>query len=454
MPAIILCTADYGVLTDVFQLFIEYLIKEPIGNFTFGLMILRVVKEGTVQAFLELSNNKLRTLLSLLGITIGIWCVISVLSSIDSLETSIRGSFDKLGQNVLYVQKADWGQDPNVNFWRLMRRPSPDFTDFRAIERNSRYADQVSFSVFLGSRLAEFNNNSVQGGFVIAVTMDYADLYSLDFDRGRYFSFSEFHYGSPVCILGYSLAKELFGQADPIGQSIKTMGRKVEVIGVLEAAGTDLFNPVNFDEAIMISYPFAARVTSIRRTESVFGNTTINVKPVTGVSTEQLSQEVTQILRNHRRLKPVQENNFAINEISIISNLLDNVFPVISLAGWIIGGFSIIVGVFSVANIMFVSVKERTRFIGIKKALGARRSTILLEFLIEAIMLCLLGGCVGLLMVYFTNFGISAVAGWEVFLSWKNLFIGLFTSFITGIIAGLLPAWQAARLDPVDAIRA
>lgn len=417
-------------------------------------MIARIIKEGVVQAFLELYNNKLRTVLSLLGITIGIWCVISVLSSIDSLESSIRSSFDKLGQNVLYIQKMNWGQDPGTNYWRLMRRPTPDFTDFRAIERNSRFAEAVSYSNFIGSRIIEYGNNSVRGGIVTAITYDYGEIFGFEFDAGRYYSFSEYTYGSPVCVLGGEIAEQLFGNVDPIGKTVRVLGRKLEVIGVLEKAGNSIINPANFDNIIFLSYPLATNVTSIRRSESLFGNTTICVRPYPEISNEQISNEIQQILRSHRRLKPTQEDNFAINEMSIINNLLDNVFPVISIAGWIIGGFSILVGVFSVANIMFVSVKERTSFIGIKKALGARRSVILLEFLIEAIMLCLIGGSIGLLLVYFTNFGISAIASWEVFLSGRNIFIGLFTSFITGIIAGLLPAWQAAQLDPVEAIRA
>jgi putative ABC transport system permease protein len=287
----------------------------------------------------------------------------------------------------------------------------------------------------------------------MAPTYNYGELFKFKYDKGRYFSTTEYHYGADVIVLGFKVAQELFGAIDPIGKEIYYSGRKMRVTGVLEETGRDIINPVNFDEAVLIPYSAARKFINVRpRRTSLFG-TSLNVKAAEGVSLEKLTDDVTGVLRAKRHLKPVEKNNFAINEMSIITGLLDNVFVMMNLAGLIIGGFALLVGMFSVANIMFVSVKERTNIIGIKKALGAKKSVILLEFLIESILLCAIGGLLGLITIYSVLLLLTTFLPFDLYLSFGNAITGVIVSVVIGVVAGMIPAMQAANMDPVEAMR-
>jgi putative ABC transport system permease protein len=180
---------------------------------------------------------------------------------------------------------------------------------------------------------------------------------------------------------------------------------------------------------------------------------TIIVKAKPAVSLDEMRDELTGIMRAVRKLKPKAEDNFVINQTDIISKGFDQLFGVIALVGWIIGGFSLLVGGFGIANIMFVSVKERTRLIGIQKSLGAKKYFIMLQFLFEAIFLSLLGGILGLIIVFILSFTISHVFDWSLVLTQKNILLGIFVSAFIGFVSGLIPAWNASRLDPVEAMR-
>ncbi len=415
------------------------------------LTIFKIFWESIMQAFQQLAGNKLRTFLSLLGITIGIWCVIFVTSAVDSMEASIRNSFDKLGDDVIYIDKFSWEEDPEANYWKWMRRPNPNYKDYKDLKKKLKSADYVSFTSFIGGKTVEYKSSNVGGAFAIAVTEDYADIFNLEFADGRFFSETDYKYGGNQVILGYKVAKELFGTTNPVGKKVKVFGRKLVVIGIIAESGKDLINPLNFDEAILISYELAKKVTDVKYNKG--RGASINVKAAEGVGLDQLKDEITGVLRASRRLKPKVGDNFALNTLSIISNALDSVFGVLGAIGWIIGSFAIIVGIFSVGNIMFVSVKERTSIIGIKKALGAKWYIILIEFLTEAIILCLLGGALGLLLVWGIAAAVTEFAEFPIFLSTKNIIIGVGVSVCTGVIAGLIPALIAALMDPVNAIR-
>ncbi|HHS95461.1 MAG TPA: FtsX-like permease family protein, partial [Phaeodactylibacter sp.] len=243
------------------------------------------------------------------------------------------------------------------------------------------------------------------------------------------------------------------GNIDPLGKVIKLFGRKLQVIGVLEKSGESLIGIADFDNNLFVSYEFAKKVSNLK-SNSAFGNAMLAVKASNGISNDALKDELTGVLRAHRRLKPKEEDNFALNEISIMQDVFQSIFSVLNIIGLIIGGFAILVGIFSVANIMFVSVKERTNIIGIKKALGAKRYIILMEFLIEAIILCLLGGLLGLVFVYALTAIISMMdIGFDIYLSTKNIISGILWSTSIGILSGLIPAMQASAMDPVEAIR-
>jgi len=416
------------------------------------LILLKIIWEAIRQALSQLRTNKLRSSLSLMGISIGIFCIIGVGAAVDSLQSNVIGSFEKLGDDVVYINQFDWGEDPGDNYWKWRRRPNPDYDDYKAIREKVKSAGISSFHVFVGVKTAKFKSKSVEGSFVIGATEDYGKMFGFEFENGRYFSPTESVTGSNKCILGHTVATELFGSTNVVGQKINLMGRSLEVVGVLTETGESLVNIMNFDEGIVLPFELSRRMMSLNSLKRN-GNSMLSLKAAEGISREQLTDEVTGVMRAIRKLKPAEENNFAVNNVSIITSLLDSVFEKIGYVGIVVGLFAILVGIFSVANIMFVSVKERTNIIGIKKALGAKRYIILLEFLIEASILCLLGGIIGLSITFIVTKIASNYSAWEIFLSSGNIIKGVLLSIAIGITSGIIPAWQAAQLDPVVAIR-
>lgn len=419
------------------------------------LLLPRIFLESVRQAVHQLWGNKLRTTLSLLGITIGIWCVIMVFSAVDSLEANIKGSFEQLGDDVVYISTMPWGEDPRENYWKYKRRPEPNYEDFKAIRRKTNTAEMATFTIFIGPGTAELTETNASNVFFIGVTEDYKDMFGLEFYKGRYFTPAEFFRGSDQIVIGYEVAQTLFPNGeDPIGKMLKVKGQRLQIIGVLAKEGKDLINPLNFDEAGLITYNTARKYVNLKKAGQNRGRTSMAVKARDGVRLETLKAELTGILRTQRRLKPVEDNNFELNTLSIVSQLFENIFGVIRFAGFFIGIFAIIVGGFSVANIMFVSVKERTRLIGIKKALGAKQYVILMEFLVESIILCLIGGMVGLILVILAAKAATSIAEYEIFLSAYNAFLGLSIATASGVLAGIIPAYRASKMVPVEAIRA
>lgn len=415
---------------------------------------LRILFEGSAQAWQQLLANKLRSFLSLLGITIGIFCIIGVKSAVNSLEDNIRGSMAKLGNDVIYVEKFSWGEDPGANYWKWMRRPNFTFSEFEVLHDNLENAEKVGYWQFLGMKTVKWRNNSVESVFVLGCTEDCNDLFHLEFEgEGRFFSPIEYQSGNDVCVLGGVIAEGIFGVGiDPQDKEVNVNGRKLRVVGVLKKSGKDLLKPFNFDNGILVGYNLARRGFGVRK-KGDFDRTSLLVKAKPGVDLEVMKDEITGVLRGERRLKPKEENNFALNTLSILSGLFDSVFGTLNLAGFVIGIFALFVGMFSVANIMFVSVKERTNIIGIKMALGAKRWFILLEILFEAVVLCIVGGLIGLALIWLVTFGISKAMDFDIHLSFSNVLIGMLTSVIVGVLSGLIPAAQASRMDPVEAIR-
>lgn len=414
-------------------------------------MFWRMVYEGALQALIQLRSNKLRTFLSLLGITIGIFCIIAVRSAVSSLETNIRGSLEKLGDDVLYISKMPWAENPHENFWKYFQRPNPDHEDLENIVDKCESAESAALSVFIGSRTIKHESSFVEGVFLAGVTYDYASILKVEMAEGRWFHDMEYNTGRNVVVLGHTIADQLFPRGNAISKKVRLSGHVFTIIGVIEKAGEDLINPVDFDGVAFIGYNTAKKVANVKA-ENMFG-TSLMVKAKPGVDIEDLKGEITGVLRSIHRLKPKEGNDFAINELSILSALLDDFFSVINLAGFAIGIFAILVGIFSVANIMFVSVKERTSLIGTKMALGANRRTILWEFLVEATCICLVGGGLGLLLVLITVNILGHVIDFNMFMSYENALFGVALSVVIGIVSGILPALRASRLDPVEAMR-
>ena len=412
--------------------------------------LFKVILESFRQAFQQLMANKLRSFLSLLGVTIGIFCIIGVQSAVDSLEDNVRGSFEKLGNDVIYVRKWSWS-DSFVNWWQYIKRPEPTYEDYLAVSKKVKSAELVSYYSVIGRRNIKYKSKSVGETVLIGTTFEHDELFSQQYEKGRFFSSSEYQRGVLKIIIGATVAEELFGSLEPIGKKVKVQGKTFEVIGVFEKSGDDLINIMNMNEVIMVSYNVAKTMANLKA-KYIFSNS-VNVKAADDASLDDLKDEVTGVLRAHRRLKPKEKDSFSLNEMTMLTSLLDGFFSVLNMAGLFIGLFAILVGMFSVANIMFVSVKERTSIIGVKKALGAKRYVILLEFLIESVVLCIIGGLMGLLMVYVIVTILSHAINFEMFLSRNNMIFGVLLSIFVGVISGFIPAYQAAKMDPVVAMR-
>lgn len=413
------------------------------------MLIFRLIKESLFFALDSLIVNKLRTVLSLLGITIGIFAMISVFTLVDSLENNIKSSIQGLGDNVIYIQKWPWSFDAGQPWWDYIRRPVPKPEEFKMVKRMSQTAAHVAMIISGGTSLS-FQSNTLDGAGFIGGTYEYNDIWDLKIEQGRYMTELEAQAGRPVAVIGADIANNLFGGLEPIGRKLKFKGRKVEVIGVLEKEGESMLGNSN-DKNIFMPLNFTRNIFDLKK-ESM--NATIMAKTKEGVSNAELMDELTGIMRSLRKLKPREKDNFALNQLSLLSQGFEQLFSVVGVAGGVIGIFSIIVGGFSIANIMFVSVKERTNLIGIQKSLGAKNYFILLQFLFESIFLCLLGGLVGLALIFLGTLIFKYGLDFDVSLGLNNVFLGLGISVSIGIISGIIPAFSASRLDPVEAIRA
>jgi putative ABC transport system permease protein len=413
------------------------------------MLFLKLLRESFLFANDSLRQNKLRTFLSLLGVTIGIFTIISVFSAVDTLRNNLQKSVNKLGSNSIYVQKWPWVGGEDFPWWKFLQRPVPKLLEFETLQKRSQTALAMTYEVSIDNRIVKYKSNTVDGAQIDATTQDHDKTWNFDFESGRYFTGLESRAGSPVTIIGYDIAKNLFPDGGAVGKQLKIMGRYVTVIGVFKKEGNDILGISN-DKEILLPLNFAKNIIDIQNQNY---NPQIVVRGKDGLSDVEVESETRGLMRSIRRLGPGVEDNFSLNKTSLLSNQLDIVFGVLHTVGLIIGGFSILVGGFGIANIMFVSVKERTNIIGIQKSLGAKSYFILLQFLIEAVILCLMGGIIGLALVYGATAAVKAAVDIEVVLDIRNIMIGICTSLSIGVISGIIPAYFAARLDPVEAIR-
>ncbi len=412
------------------------------------MILFRLFKESLRFAWHALTNNRLRTVLSLLGVTIGILAIISVFTVVDSLEDNVRSSVDKLGTDVIYIQKWPWGADDNGEYkwWEFWKRPQVKQEELSKLQSLCQKTDAIAFMIS-SRRNLKVGSNSIEGVEVIASSYKFNQIRNFELVRGRYFTEQEMSSGKNYVIIGHDVALALFGNLNVIGERMKLGGRKIVVVGIFEKEGEDITGN-SMDAGVLIPVNFGRNIMNVRRADPV-----IMAKAKEGVSKSELKDELRGVMRSIRKLKPRMADNFALNEISVITSALDSVFSVIGMAGWVIGGFSILVGGFGIANIMFVSVKERTKLIGIQKALGAKNNFILLQFLLESVILCVIGGIFGLFLVFTLANTATIMSDFSIQLSIENIILGLSVSIIIGIVSGIVPALSAARLDPVEAIR-
>ncbi len=406
------------------------------------------IKEGLRFAFQALRANLLRTLLSLLGVTIGVFAIVLVMTLVSSLEKGIQGSIESLGNNVIFVQKWPWTFGSDYPWWKYLNRPvvSPDELEY--IDRKSKLA-QASCYMASARANASYKDNAFDDVDLVAASHDYDRVKELKLSSGRYFTYNESKSGKPLCIIGIDVAGVLYGNPNAVGKTIQVDKRSMQVIGVLEREG-ESFLGNSSDQQVFVPLNYARTFLDVRSEQT---NPMILVRARPEIKNNELIDELTGIMRSVRRQKPKEDDNFALNQTSMLTNTFSSVFDVINLAGIIIGLFSVLVGGFSIANIMFVSVRERTNIIGIQKALGARQSFILFQFLTESVVLCLLGGTIGLVLVGGLAVLMNTFFDFELVLTFGNLIFGVSISVAIGLISGILPALSAARMDPVEAIR-
>jgi len=412
------------------------------------LLYLRLLKESFTFAMNALTNNKLRTFLSLLGVTIGIFSIIAVLAAVDSLDQKIKKDLSSVDKNTMYLKSFSFGPSP-IPRWKIQQFPDVTYDEYQSLKASVNGAQYIAYQMFTKSETIKYENKSAADVNVKPASYEIADIESLKIGSGRFYSEAESNAGTSVIVLGYEIAQALFGSDNPIEQKVKIYGQRFTVIGVMEKQGAGMMGPSN-DTSVAIP------VNALRKLygdHNDFMTPIIIIKPQPGTDSEEVKAEITQKLRAIRGIRAGQDDNFIIDILSAFTDLIDGIVSILNIVGWIIAGFSLLVGGFGIANIMFVSVKERTGLIGIQKSLGAKNRFILMQFLFEAVILCLIGGLVGLLMVW----GVAVIAtkafDFEFILSMKNIILGTSLSAIIGLLAGILPAISASKLDPVEAIR-
>lgn len=399
-------------------------------------------------AFNALAVNKLRTLLSLLGITIGIFAIISVFTAVDGMESSVKGSIESLGSNVIYIEKWPWEFGEDYPWWKYWQRPQAGYKEMEQLKHSTLLADEFAFLAQSSNQTIKFNSNSVENCDIMLVSHSYANIATFNLVEGRYFTETESDGGYNVALIGSEVKRILFEDRPAEGNYIKARGRKLRVVGVLSREGESIIGD-SHDNTLLVPVNFARKFMDIR-SEQLHPLIMVKAKP--GVSNQELIDELKGNMRALRRLRPVEDDNFALNETKLLTTQITSLFNFISVIGGVIGGFSILVGGFGIANIMFVSVKERTGMIGIQKSLGAKRNFILLQFLTESVVLSILGGLCGIILVYLITL-LAGNFGFNMPLTSENIFLGLGISFSIGIISGFFPAYTASNLDPVEAIR-
>jgi len=396
----------------------------------------------------ELKANKLRTFLSLFGITIGIFCIIGVLATIDSLQSKIKSDLSSFGNNSVYIDKWDYSGGPEYPWWKFVKRPSMKIEEMDFVKKKSTLASNMAF-VMQTQESFSYEDNILKGVNMYGITPEYKKIQSFNIGYGRFLSESDFTRGVPYVVIGYKVAEELYGKADKgVGKTITYNGRKLLVIGVIEKQGSAIINGYDYDKSTIVTHNYMASVYNPDNLGPV-----IMVQPKSGITSKALQEELTGIMRQIRKLSPTQDDNFTCNDVAQFKDQVESVFGAVNQGGWAIAGLSLIVGAFGVANIMFVTVRERTSQIGLKKAIGAKSSSILYEFLLESAFLCIIGGLVGLLLVWLLTLALSTVLPFAITIAPSIILLAFSICIILGVVSGIIPASIAAKMNPVEAIR-
>jgi putative ABC transport system permease protein len=409
------------------------------NNFLFQL------KEGFLISLKAIRANKARSVLTTLGIVIGVTSVVLMSTAIAGIDKSFQSGVSSLGSDNLYIDKWSWfGGD--LPWWEMRNRRSITLKDYKEFKRLAKLPLAVAPSAFKNMTV-KYDENVVDGVLVLGSTSEYINTTNLNFASGRFFTEIESKGGRNVAVIGSNVAKKLFPRGSGLNKTISLKGYKYKVIGVLEEQGSWLMQNFNPDNQVFI--PIESMFKHFKRRRSTI---TINVRAPNSSMVDEVTEEAITIMRRIRGLKYDEINDFSINKQDALLKNIDQTVGVIQIAGFFITGLSLFVGAIGIMNIMFVSVKERTKEIGIRKAIGATRKTILGQFLAEAALICLIGGLIGLVLAILGSMIISQY-DFPVSVQAGSVVLAIGISLITGIISGLAPAYTAAKMDPVDALR-
>jgi putative ABC transport system permease protein len=412
--------------------------------------ILEIVASSFKMALQELWKNKLRAFLSLFGVTIGIFCIIGVLATVNSLEYNIQSEIKSLGTNTIYIDKWEYsvGGGPDYPWWKYQKRPSPKYEELAPIKERTPTVAYAAFIISSRDNI-EANGNVLSGSVVYGITPEFPNVQPVEIQNGRMMTAAEFETGANTAIMGNDVAVQLFGTEErALGKTISIRNRKVIVTGVMKKQGAQMLGGWEFDKSVCITYKFARTMFDER-----YADPLLIVKGRDDISSKLLKDDLTGTMRSIRKLSPTQEENFSLNDINDFSDAMSEAFVSINIGGWAIAALSLIVGMFGIANIMFVTVRERTGQIGLKKAVGAKSSVILTEFLLESAFLCIIGGMIGLILVFIMTKIVTIIFHFPIFISTSNMLLSIGICIIVGVLAGIIPASQAARMNPVVAIR-
>jgi putative ABC transport system permease protein len=400
-------------------------------------------------ALQELWKNKLRAFLSLFGVTIGIFCIIGVLATVNSLEYNIQSEIKSLGTNTIYIDKWEYSVGGNdYPWWKYQKRPSPKYEELAPIKERTPSVAYAAFIISSRDNI-EASGNILSGSVVYGITPEFPEIQPVEIQNGRMMTAAEFETGANTAIMGNDVAVQLFGTEEKaLGKTISIRNRKVIVTGVMKKQGAQMLGGWEFDKSVCITYKFARTMFDER-----YADPLLIVKGRDDISSKLLKDDLTGTMRSIRKLSPTQEENFSLNDINDFSDAMSEAFVSINIGGWAIAALSLIVGMFGIANIMFVTVRERTGQIGLKKAVGAKSSVILTEFLLESAFLCIIGGMIGLILVFIMTKIVTIIFHFPIFISTSNMLLSIGICIVVGVLAGIIPASQAARMNPVVAIR-
>ncbi|KAA0244622.1 MAG: FtsX-like permease family protein [Chlorobiota bacterium] len=402
------------------------------------------LKEGLVIAFTAVKANKVRTLLTTLGIVIGVTSVVLMSTAIKGIDGAFQRGISSLGSDVIHIDKWEWFS--NVDWWKIRKRPNITMEDYEKYKKLARLPVAVAPTIWSNETIKK-DELSMENVFVSGSTAEYLATTNFTFQSGRFYTDVEGKASRYVAVLGSEIEKNLFPQGNSLGNTVKIGGLDFKVVGVLNEQGSFILGNFNPDKQVFV--PIGVLFKHF--VNSNFRSVTIDVKAPNNDMVGEVRDEAIGVMRKVRGLRLGEDNDFSVNQQEGLMENYNSTVGVISAGGFFITGLSLFVGAIGIMNIMFVSVKERTREIGVRKAIGAKRRTILAQFLMESSAICLLGGLIGLINAVLLSMLVNQFLPTSV--QYEAVIIAIVISLIVGVLAGFAPAWQASKLDPVEALR-